>query len=80
MLDKDKVQKVGVGYRVLCVFLALLCLVALIGALAFGREEGISISFALVSLAPVLLLYIFLPIIFTGYPPRILRWTLGKKE
>lgn len=80
MLDKNEVQKISAGYRILCFFVALLCFIALMGVLAFGRDEGVSIGIVLVSLAPVLLLYIFVPIIFTGYPPRLLRWALGKKE
>ncbi len=79
MANEIEASKIGAGYRILCFFGAFIAIIGLMGAAAFGRNEGISMSIILVCLGPALLLYIFIPIIFTGYPPRLLRWAQDRR-
>ena len=79
MLDRSDVRKIGAGYRFLSFFISLCCVMALMGVIAYGRDEGVTIGIVLISLAPLLLLYVFVPIVVSGYPPRILLWVTGKR-
>lgn len=77
-VEKNQVKKIKTFYRVFCFLICLCSLLGLLGALAFGVKENL-VSGLAAALVPVLLLYICLPIVFTGYPPNFLMWTLGKK-
>ncbi|MCE9687666.1 hypothetical protein LZP73_15870 [Shewanella sp. AS16] len=77
-IEKNQVQKIKTFYRVFCFFICLCSLLGLFGALAFGTRENL-VGGLVAALVPALLLYICLPIVFSGYPPKFLMWTLGKK-
>lgn len=77
-LNKSEYVRIGIGYRIaailLCVVNVLVCL--LLAVFVQPREiELESIPFLMV---PILFFYIFLPILFTGYPPKLLFWMLKR--
>lgn len=78
-VDKHQVKKIKTFYRALCIFVSLCALLALFSILAFGVKESLVGGLA-ASLVPIVFLYICIPIAFTGYPPKILMWTLGAKD
>ncbi|GAA5442868.1 hypothetical protein Misp06_01043 [Microbulbifer sp. NBRC 101763] len=79
-IGKDQVNKLTAGYRILSFFISVFCLLAVLSILFFGRDEEITVPFLIISAMPVVLLYVCIPIVFTGYPPKLLRWAMGKKE
>ncbi|MGO0309657.1 hypothetical protein ACTL6P_24275 [Endozoicomonas acroporae] len=75
----EEVRKISTGYRILAFFITFSGLLALASALLYGMDEELSIGFLLMFIVPTLLIYIFGLITFTGYPPKVLLWTLEKK-
>lgn len=78
-IDKCEVKPIRTTYRVLCFFVCFFALIALFGSLVFGTQEHLAGGIA-ASLVPLALLYVGLPIVLFGYPPKILMWTLDKTE
>ncbi|MCU7951914.1 MAG: hypothetical protein KZQ64_00640 [gamma proteobacterium symbiont of Bathyaustriella thionipta] len=78
LVNKNKVKKIKTTYRVFCFFISFFSLIGLFGALTFGIQDNV-VGGLTASLVPIVLLYVCLPIVFVGYPPKILMWTLGKK-
>ncbi len=77
-VDKSQVKKIKTFYRVLSLFVSLCALLALFSILAFGMKESL-VGGLTASLVPIVFLYVCVPIVFSGYPPKFLMWTLGKK-
>ena len=81
-IKRDQVKKIGTLYRALSFFIAicsLLAIVGIAGILIFEETEEITAGIIIISLMPVISLYICTPIAFTGYPPRFLFWTMDKR-
>lgn len=78
-VEKCDVQPIKMVYRVLCSFVCFFSMIALFGALAFGAQEHLVGGIA-ASLVPLALLYVGLPIVLGGYPPKILMWTLANAK
>ena len=68
-------KKVKVFYRVLCFFISFLSLIALFGAIFFGIKDSL-IGGLVASLVPLGLIYVCVPILLVGYPPRPLLWII----
>ena len=80
LIEKNQVKKLTVGYRILACFISICCLLAILGIIVFGLDEELTIARIAMCLMPVVLLYMSIPIVFTGYPPKFLFWTMGRKE
>lgn len=74
-----RLKRLGSIYRTLCGLISLFCLMALVGILAFGRDEGVHAQMLMFISVIGLFLYTALVITITGYPPSFLRWASGKK-
>lgn len=79
MLKNDQIKKLGFFYRTTCGLIAFFCLTALIGILAFGRDEGIHAQMLIFIAVIGTIFHISLTILLTGYPPSYLRWASEKK-
>lgn len=77
LIDKNQVKKLKTSYRVFSFFICFCSVIALFGVLTFGTQENL-VGGLLAALVPLTLLYLCVPIVFTGYPPRTLMWTMGK--
>ena len=73
-IKNDDTVKLGMGYRVLSSLISICSLLAIFSILLFGREESVTIASVAISLMPVVLLYICVPIVITGRPPKLFRW------
>ena len=78
LVDKNQVKRIKGTYRVFCSFICICSLIGLFGALVFGTQDSLLSGLA-AALVPLVLLYVCVPIVFSGYPPKILMWTLGEK-
>lgn len=74
-----ELKKLGWFYRLLCGLISSFCLIALLGVLAFGRDEGVHVKILIFVAVVGVLLYVSLVILLKGYPPRFLKWTAGRK-
>jgi len=77
-IDKSDVKKIKISYRVFCFFICIILLICLVGTFVFGAKENLLAAIGM-SLVFLLMLYVFLPIAITGYPPKMLMWTLDKR-
>lgn len=75
----DVFKKISSFYRALCLCICLVCVFGLFGILAFGMRENLEGTLG-ASLIPIGILYICVPIVRSGYPPRFLMWTLEREE
>lgn len=79
MPKNDQIKRIGFFYRSICGLIAFFCLTALIGILAFGRDEGIHIQLIIFVAAIGTVFHTSITILLTGYPPSYLKWASGKK-
>ncbi len=80
-IKKHQVKKIGTFYRALSFFIAicsLLSIATIAGIVIFEETEEVTIGIIIISLMPVITLYICTPIAFTGYPPKFLFWSMDK--
>lgn len=78
-VERWMVERLSPLFRALCGIICLVCIVALIGVLLFAFRESIAFSL-LASFMLIFLLYLCASIVFSGYPPRFLLWTLNRKR
>ena len=79
--DKSDVEKVSHFCRVLSGGVAMLGLTGLIGMFVFSELSEIKeTEFLLLTLPTILFSYVFAKVAVTGYPPRLLMFTLGDKR
>lgn len=76
----DEIKKVGAAYRVAAAFVAVMSLVALLGFVLFGLESSVDVVLLLAASGAVLALYVTVPILVTGYPPPLFRWTVRQRK
>ena len=77
-IEKNQLKKLKPFYRVFCFFISICSFIGLLGAITFGAKES-PLGALLASLVPLTLLYVCVPVIFTGYPPKRLQWTMSKR-
>jgi len=78
VLNKKEVKKVKAFYRGLSFFICLILLMCIAGLLVFGFKENLFSTLGI--LAPLLfMLYVLVPIVVWGYPPKFLLWVLDAK-
>ena len=68
------------GYRILACLILICSVLGLLGIVLFGTEQDLQIEAIPMVIAPLVLVYVTIPIVFTGYAPKLLRWTMGKRE
>lgn len=78
-IDKSDVKKIKGTYRVFSLFICVILLICLAGTFAFGAKENLLAAIG-VSMIFLLMLYVLIPIVARGYPPKFLMWTLGGKD
>lgn len=77
-LEKRNVKKLGVFYRSLAFFLVIISLPSLLILPFVAFEGGFAFYKLAIFLAPLLILYVSVPVLLTGYPPKMLLWTSDK--
>ena len=77
-INKNDVKKINCFYRSTCGIVSICSIIALLGSLFFGFKDSILVG-ALGASVSIFMLYICIPILFTGYPPKFLYWTMDKK-
>jgi hypothetical protein len=72
-------SKIKISYRVACFFICIFSIIGLLGALAFGTQDGFWRGL-LMAAVPLLLLTVCSPIALSGYPPKFLMWILDRSR
>ncbi len=76
----EKISRIGWGYRILSLFICLICLISLVGIAVYGIKDNGIVHGLTASIIPLAMLYVFAPIGFTGRPPRLLWFSVGPKD
>lgn len=78
-IDRNMLEKLSPLMRTLCAIICLASIAAAVSAVAFGLRESVAfVSIALIVAS--VFLYVCAPIVVSGYPPKLLLWTMDRKK
>ncbi len=77
-IEESDFKKIRTSYRAFSFFICIILLVCLVGILAFGLKDNLFASIS-ASLILILMLFVLVPIVKNGYPPKVLLWTLDRE-
>lgn len=85
--DYSDIRKISFSYRLVAGIIALLivasiCLAVvliLVGEIRLQEFADLGLGMVFLPLALIGGLYVFIPVALSGYPPKVLLWTAGRR-